>query len=242
MTRTLPPLVALVLVLLAGLLHGRWARRWEASPAVAEAAARLGRVPMTLGDWEARTVEVDDAQLAAAEIAGHLSRAYRNRRDGSVVTAFLVCGPPGPIAVHTPDVCYAGAGYEVAGAQSRRSLPAGPAGRLAEFMHAELARPAATPVGAASRLDILWAWSADGDWQAPDNPRLAYASQPTLYKLYLIREVDSRAGGDPSRDLLDVLLPELEQALFRGPNTGPKSLARQTTPRAGGGLKRSCRA
>ena len=88
--------------------------------------ARAGRPP-TVGDWEGRPLEVEPRELAAAGVIGGVLRRYVNRQDGRAVTVLLVCGPPGPIAVHTPDICFAGIGYDVVGAQARAAVPAVPA-------------------------------------------------------------------------------------------------------------------
>ena len=53
-----------------------------------------------------RTVLVDEA--AVRSCVTPLSAVT-----GKVVTLFLACGRAGPVCTHTPDVCYAGSGYEV---------------------------------------------------------------------------------------------------------------------------------
>src|SRR3954451_18636542 len=123
MPRTLPIATALALVIAAGIVHGRWTLRWSKSHAVEAAVARLEGVPTAVGDWNGQELALDPRQLTMAEIAGHVTRRYVNRRSGAAVTVLLVCGRPGPISVHTPDICYAGAGYELAGPPTRESLP-----------------------------------------------------------------------------------------------------------------------
>ena len=71
------------------------------------------------------------------------------------------------------------------------------------------------------QLHIFWAWSATGDWQAPDNPRLTFARAPLLYKLYVLREGTTdgeRLEEDSCKEFIKRLLPELEQCLFQAPN------------------------
>jgi hypothetical protein len=214
MPRTLPSLTALVLVIAAGLVHGRWTNRWTTSDAVEKAVGKLGCLPMILGDWRGRSLEMNREQLALAEIAGCIARRYENRRTQCAVTVLLVCGRPGPISVHTPDICYTGAGFEPTGPLEMLSLPLGTTGPAASFRNAVFGKAsAAVP----TYLRILWSWSADGFWEAPDNPRLRFAPQPVLYKLYVIRELataDDRLEGDSSLDFLQTFLPELERVLF----------------------------
>jgi hypothetical protein len=63
---------------------------------------------------------------------------------------------------------------------------------------------------------VIWAWNAGGTWAVPDNPRLAYAGYPVLYKLHLDRELASAnelLEEDPALDLLRGLLAEFEKSV-----------------------------
>src|ERR1700722_7933279 len=108
-------LLAFAMLVGSGLVYGQLTDRWGTSSALAQAVARLDRVPRSIGDWkgqDAKRDQINLKQFDRAQIRGYLVRNYRNERDGREIMVMLVCGRPGPIAVHTPDVCYAGAGYE----------------------------------------------------------------------------------------------------------------------------------
>jgi hypothetical protein len=219
MTRALPLVSALALVVAAGLVHGRLTRRWTPSRGVEAAVARLGRVPKAVGDWECRwpDFEIGRAQQETGEIAGYVVRRYRDRRTGDVVTLMLVCGAPGPIAQHTPDFCYVGAGYDLTGPISRRTLPLGRSGNPAVFRHAVFGK---TTSAVPTYLSIFWSWSHAGVWEAPESPRTEFAPRQALYKLYAIRETataEGRLEDEPIMEFLKALAPELEQALFANP-------------------------
>src|SRR5436853_534490 len=60
------------------------------------------------------------------------------------------------------------------------------------------------------------AWGAAGKWDAPKAPRLAFARQPVLYKLYVLGPAQ---GGGPGNDtetlkFIQELLPEVSKVLF----------------------------
>jgi hypothetical protein len=217
MRQTLPVLISLVLLTASGLAHGVRTGRWSKPPDLKQAAARLDRVPLTAGDWEGQALPMDARQLEVGEISGYLMRRYTNRRTGQEVSIMVVCGWPGPIAVHTPDVCYGGSGYEQLAPPARyepRLTP--PAGRP-EFSILNLNK--SEPMGS-TRLRILWAWNDGHGWKTPNNPRLSFAAAPFLYKLYVIRDPgreDAPPERDPGDDLLSQLLPQLEKALFVAP-------------------------
>src|SRR5262249_25229849 len=132
---------------------------------------------------------------------------------GQSVTVFLVCGHAGPVSIHSPDSCYAAAGYKPHD-MTVFTLPAAPGGTAADFKTARMTR---TKAAEQTNLRIFWSWSATGAWKVPDAPRVTFARHPALYKLYLIREL-SRPGepveGDACVELMRQLLPELQRALF----------------------------
>jgi hypothetical protein len=205
--------VAVLAVVATGVVHGFWTGRWAGDRAAVDVAARLGQVALDLGEWQGRDLEAD-ARLKEG-LSGVLYRSYVHRESGKAVTVYLVCGRPGPVAVHTPDVCYAANGFEVTtlGRQSVRPESGEPPADL------EAARVLKTRATGQVRQHIFWSWSATGAWQVPDNPRLAFARYPLLYKIYLIHDLSHAAEAaeeDPCLDLMRQLRPELRRALFPG--------------------------
>jgi len=227
--RRRPPLTAMNLAAFAllvgsGLVHGRLTDRWGTSNALTEAVARLDRVPRSVGDWRAQDMAMDRRQIERAEIRGYLARSYRNARDGREASVLLVCGRPGPIAVHTPDVCYKGAGYEASAAPSPGAVGAGD-GRLAGFLKARFSKIGA-PVPDA--LDILWSWNARGTWEVPANPRIGFASYEALYKIYVIARIDGVGAASPGRPAIDeefagLILTASDGALFARDDSATKT-------------------
>lgn len=214
MRRILILLAVCSLLLLSGLTQGFWTGRWVVSHAIEDAVARLDHVPLTIGDWKGTVREIPPAEIAGARVNGHFSCHFENRRKRQAVNALLVCGRPGHVSVHTPDICYQGAGYE---------MTTGPDPFALETVGSEAAAlQVATfrkeKAAGASELRIFWAWNASGRWQAPSNPRLTFAASPVLYKLYIVRERGpkdtDRPDQDPAVEFMKLFLPELNRALF----------------------------
>ena len=213
MLRLFPAWLGVALVVAFGLAEGLWANRWRTSDAPQRAAERLAEVPLTVGDWQGEARELDARQVAMAEVSGHLWRRYVNRRTGAAVTVLLVCGPPGPVALHPPEICYAGAGYRLVAEKVRRAVPVEALPAPPEFWVARFQLDGAVP----RPLRIYWAWNGGGGWEASDNPRVAFARAGALYKLYVIRELsrpDEPPEADPAREFMKSFLPQLQGRLF----------------------------
>jgi hypothetical protein len=208
---------AAALLISSGLLHGWWTRRWAPPEEAQAAGARLERVARTLGDWDGEDLPLSDREKKAAGGDAYLMRRYRNRRTGTVISVFLVCGPPGPVSVHTPDVCYEGTGYRRLGDVERRKVEAEPLPRPGDFFLATF-RQEEAPVP--EHLRIFWSWNSGHGWEVSDEPRLAFAPYPMLYKLYVARHLsqpDEPVAQDPCLDFFHLLLPEIQKALWTRP-------------------------
>jgi hypothetical protein len=194
-----------------GLAHGLRTGRWQVSDAREQAVAALERVPLGFGDWEGEAVAADARAFERVGADGFLVRRYRNRVTGDSVSVMLVCGLPGPVAVHSPDVCYPSTGYELVAPPEHVAVPAD-SGEAGEFFSASFRKRGGVEPG---RLRVLWAWhSPGGGWSAPENPRWAFARSAALFKLYVIRETASsgeRPGDDPDAAFLGQFLPRLEK-------------------------------
>jgi hypothetical protein len=213
MTRTLPLLTALIVVVGAAYVHGRWTQRWEKSPELEAAIGRLEKVPETAGNWKARpATDVDPVELAQAGAEGYWVRQFTSTNNDSVFVLLLV-GRAGNMSVHRPENCYPGAGYDQAGASLRYAVTRPRGEKVADVWTAKFVKK---DVAGPSQLRIFWAWYADGRWQASNYPRWDFARQPYLYKLYVIRESTSRAeplDEETATKFLQVFLPELAKAL-----------------------------
>jgi len=210
MSRCLPIVAGVVLVLATAFVQGVWTQRWQKSAVLDSAVDRLSYAPGNLGTWKATPVELDAETLAAAGAQGSWVRRYTDTRSGASVLVILLCGRSGKMSVHRPEHCYGGAGYEMMAEPVSYELSADPPVRCwtTRFRKEESTGNV--------QLRIFWSWFGDGFWQAAESPRLQFAHLSALYKLYAIRELpprQERLEEDPSLDLLQQLLPALGEAL-----------------------------
>jgi Protein of unknown function (DUF3485) len=216
----LAPPLAIALVLGTGTVCGLWTDRWHVAHEIELARERLPRVAMTVGDWQGEeSDDQDTSRWVRAGIRGNLNRIYKNPKTGAVVSVLVVCGRPGPIVAHTPQTCLPEAGYAERSAPTKTFVPG--AAPSASFWHTDFTKVrAAVP----STQRIYWSWRGGldptADWNASDEPRLAFLKDNTLFKLYVIRlvsKVDLIQDKDPCEDFIRQFLPELEKTLFVAP-------------------------
>ena len=214
--QSLPLLTGALVLAAAGLVHGTWSGRWSPID-LSIVSNRVYEIPETIGDW----VVIDEGtysehELKIAELSSYIMRHYRDRGTGEVVTVLLMCGKTGPVAVHPPTVCYKGQGFEQLDAEKKHAVDTGQQGDASvghEFLTAAFAKP---DPGTHMRQRIYWAWSTNGVWQVPANPRLEFSSSPVLFKLYVTQEAHQlrRESGESAAEafLLDAL-PVIRQAV-----------------------------
>jgi hypothetical protein len=206
MLRLLPPLAATLLIVSTGIVHGFWSDRWAPAVEPQKAADRLAAIPMKFGEWDGKDPDRPNERVPG--VIGSLQRRYTNRVTGATVTIAIVCGRPGPVAIHTPDACYTASGYTVGAASPVAPRPG------VSFWSADAVREKAADE---TRLRLFWAWNAGAGWTAPDDARTAFARQPVLFKLYVLRELNSLSESvkdDPALAFMRAMLPELDARLF----------------------------
>ena len=107
--------------------------RWGPSPDTLAAAAKLAEIPQRFGDWRQQGAdELDKSSRDKLQPAGYFVRRYENRQTGDIVSVTLLLGRPGPISVHTPEVCFGSRNYETR-SQRKQVAIAGSGGTTDEF-------------------------------------------------------------------------------------------------------------
>jgi hypothetical protein len=172
-----PWILVMLLTAGAGAMAGKFNNRWGQPVDLIAAGERLDQVRQNFGDWEMLQEFEFDADVAQMlQCSGHLHRAYRHKPTGDVVNMFVIVGPPGPISVHTPEICYSSRDYDIIAPRERLSVGDGQTFWGLSMRGNDLM---------ANAMHIAYAWSAGQNWQAAEQPRFTFGGQPLLYKLQL---------------------------------------------------------
>jgi Protein of unknown function (DUF3485) len=185
------PVLAAVLLIGDGVFFGLTTNRWDTNSAMPAAVASLKKIPLEIGDWKSERDEpLDERAAAVAGFNGYLKRQYTNIATGAKVAILIGCGRSGAICAHTPEVCYAAAGY----VQQKPATEFTDTESGAKFLKGQF-----DPPGEMNQpLHAYFSWNAGDGWMAPKNPRLTFAGAQVLYKLYVVREIlpKSESGED----------------------------------------------
>jgi hypothetical protein len=213
MLRTALIVAAVAVLVTAGVLASIRTNRFGVREDLRAAGDKLKAVPKTVGPWvTTQELQLDPKVQERAEAVEYISRVYENRETKAQVSVLVLCGEPGPIGSHTPEICYGGSGYDTNVPKAVRSVPM-PGGGSANYFAARFKKPAA-----ADPLQVCWAWGVDGDWYASDTARGEFALRSALYKIYVHRPVpaaasDSPQAADPVHEFMTVFLPEVKRTL-----------------------------
>ena len=207
------PVIAGIILLLAGIAQGLRSDRWGLRPDVLAAAKKLSKVPATIGKWHSSEVPIDQRELTMAGALDYLSRKYVSRDDGTAVYVTILCGRHGPMSVHAPTVCFVGAGWNLNEPPVKYSLQIGNPPQNKEFWLADFQKNSASMT---HTMRTFWSWSVSGDWRAVDHPRITYADSPFLYKIYISYSLTETGEpiDEPTKEFLELLLSEVDRTLF----------------------------
>jgi hypothetical protein len=203
-------LTALVLIagttLASGMMHGYLDGRWTAGVDMEAVAAKLPALPEQAGPWvRVSDMELDPAAEKLLRCDGYLNREYWNPDTGDRVTVAVLLGPRGPIAVHTPEICYSSAGTVALGDRVARTIHSD--GETDQLWNVQFGRPE----DAVPALDVWYAWSDGGPWQASKYPRFWLTDR--LYKIQLAGRAAIGSSSSPGEDFLTHFLPLVRQVL-----------------------------
>ena len=206
-SRSKPILFCVLLIIGGGVAHGYLDGRWTSVDAAQAKAEALQNLPLKAGDWDLLTdSELEGSAKRILQCYGSLVRTYVNKTTGAEVSVFVVCGPRGPIAVHTPEVCYSSSGTEPAG--DRVVSPVLINGESQSLWTVKFRKPRSSDP---PHLEVWYGWSDGGPWKAASVPRVWLTD--SLYKI--------QASGPPAKtgekespveDFLRAFLPSLQKA------------------------------
>lgn len=202
--RSLSMALLLTALLLSGLIHGLLDGRWSQAANFEMRASQLDQLPEKIGNWElVEQQPLANNVQAILQCYGSTNRVYMDSKTKQQVNVAVMYGPRGPIAVHTPEVCYDSVGTRRVTRREARTI------QSSDFNHQLWSLQFARNRDG-SEFEVWYGWT-DGDrWHAARYPR--FWMTESLYKIQLAGPV-GEGSEQPCREFLEEFLPELEKAL-----------------------------
>lgn len=199
----------IVLTTVSALVAGRLTNRWGVSPTAEQAGTRLLEMPKNVGPWKLKQeMELNETARDLLQCENYLHRMYEHSDTHDQVAIAVLMGPPGPIAVHTPDVCYSAREYEIKEPRKHIKFDTGKSQTLWTM------RFQSRTVDA-QLLQVAYGWSDGTQWKAPEDARWQYLGNSHLYKLQ-IAAISGDVNREPDvvcNEFLEEFLPLMSQYL-----------------------------
>jgi hypothetical protein len=196
--------LALSITLITGAVHGHLSQRWGPAPDLVAAAQQLTEFPQQVGDWQILTEEpMEKPIIKMLSCAGYVNRKYVNSKTGETVWLAIMLGPAGPIAVHTPEVCFSSRAYSIQAPREEIRF-SDKDGKVHTFWSLNFRSNNAS----IDQLQVCYAWRGDKTWTASKSPRFEFGGRPLLYKLQLSALAPPQ-GAEKATDLCKDFLSDL---------------------------------
>jgi hypothetical protein len=207
----------------AGWLQGNMTNRFGMPEDMNEGAQKLANLKKLLESKEpfgerkewtwVSSTDMTNTVVETLECQGYINASFKNSEvPGLQINGFIIIGPPGPVAVHTPEICYSSQDYDITDERERvRIFPKSL--QEDEFWGLTLRSKEVN----ADILRVYYSWTNLGPWTAPDIPRITYGGGSKLYKMQLAVKLpaDSKLEqGDACQDFLRAFLPVVNAQLF----------------------------
>jgi hypothetical protein len=204
-TRWLALVSAVGITLVGGALHGHYVQRWNKPEELSAAAAQLDALPREIGKWKAvEDLPIDAAALNILDHPGRVSRRYVNQDTGQSIQCAILVGRPGPIAVHTPEICFSSRDYEIQNERIEAAID-----DRANHHHTFWRTDFSSRNALADGLRVYYAWSTGSIWKASTSPRFEFGGAPLLFKCQLATYVSpshAQNGPDPGHQFLEMFV------------------------------------
>jgi hypothetical protein len=175
----------------------------------------LADLPLTIDVWKGHDAAMDPRIVRGSGSTDIVTRRYVNQRTGVSLDVVVLYGPTSDMFIHTPELCYPAAGFEILPGTVERPIAVEGAGtvpfRSLAFVKGE--------GGLADTQEVYYSLFYDGRWTTQSTSPKASQRIPGMYKVQLSRRISSRERRDldnPCEPFLASLVGEIEARMARG--------------------------
>ncbi len=179
---------------------------------------QIDGLPDVLAAWAIVNREpIDEQAIELLLCRSHGNLSYKNSLTQADIVVTVLSGPSGPLAAHTPEVCYSSQAYLIRSESDQLELKLDD-GSVSRFRVVDL-----TPRGENHKpLTVIYGWHDGNGWRSPSPGwcRIAYAGSKSLVKVQAAIVTTDDASNESVKDrqqqlkaFLTEFLPELNAQL-----------------------------
>lgn len=207
--------IALALTVAPGWYHGQRTFRWGTDTETRGLAQRLQEFPEEILGWRTvATLQLQQEEVDQLQPTGYIARTYAMGEFHANI--FVLIGPTGPTAVHTPDICFSSRDYRSLGPRKQTRVEESAINRsecwLTQFQSNHVNQHC---------MKAWYAWTTDGQWHASENPRYDFADSRYLVKLQIsvfYPDSESMKNDKTGDEFVKIIAERLTKDLFAGLN------------------------
>lgn len=175
----------------------------------------LADLPMTIDAWKGRNATMDPLIVRGSGSTDIVTRRYVNQKTGVSLDVVILFGPTSDMFIHTPELCYPAAGYDVLSGAVERPIAVDGMGTI-PFRSLAFTKGEG---GLADTQEVYYSLWYDGRWTTQSTSPKASQRIPGMYKVQIARRISDRERRDldnPCEPFLGVLVGEIEARMARG--------------------------
>ena len=177
----------------------------------------LADLPMTIDAWKGQNATMDPRIVRGSGSTDIVTRRYINQRTGVSLDVVILYGPTSDMFIHTPELCYPAAGFEILpGTVERPIAVEGTGAETVPFRSLAFTKGEG---GLADTQEVYYSLFYDGRWTTQSTSPKASQRIPGMYKVQLSRRISTRERRDldnPCEPFLASLVGEIEARMARG--------------------------
>ncbi len=202
-------LLVIALTVAPAIYDGTRSFRWGEDEYVKQLVENIDALPTEMSGWKSvAEIKLGESAENMLEPITYVNRSYQ--KGDRFAQVFVLLGPTGPTAVHTPDVCFSSATNALISKRVSVNVGDSASGQSTLWRSRFKDRRSAT---GSPFVSSWYGWTTDGTLHADPNPRYSFSDERQLVKVQVTTEYlsqDSMVEDPEFEKFLAVVVREIQ--------------------------------